>query len=207
MTLPTIPSIHAAARRPLSVNDMFHISVERYHEMIEAGVLTTDDRVELLENLLVFKMPKYPPHVSSTKRCFNSILRRLGTRHTYRSQDPITLPDGEPEPDGLVASGTDADYERRHPSATDAVLVIEVADSTLDRDRGVKFRSYARAGIKQYWIVNLIDRVVEAYTDPSGPCAEPTYRQGSTIPIGQSATFSLDDGQLVSVPVAELFGA
>jgi Uma2 family endonuclease len=186
---------------------MFHISVERYHEMIRTGVLTDDDRVELLENLLVFKMSKNPPHASSATRCRDAVADRTGHRFAYRVQDRITLDDGEPEPDVVAAKGPRSSYDQRHPIASDIILIIEVADTSLDRDRGVKFRSYSRAGIKQYWIVNLIDKVVEAYTDPTGPCPEPTYRQGSTIPIGASAAFTLDDGESVSVPVAELFGA
>jgi Uma2 family endonuclease len=84
-----------------------------------------------------------------------------------RVQQPITLPpDGEPEPDGAIVRGSKDDYRTRKPAAADVSCVIEVADSSLDRDRGTKQRIYADAGIGQYVIINLVERVVEVYEQP-----------------------------------------
>jgi Uma2 family endonuclease len=99
----------------------------------------------------------------------------LGEGWFYRQQEPITLSDGEPDPDGAVIRGSKKDYRTRHPTPDDLALVIEVADSTLARDRGIKLRSYARAGIALYWIINLIDRCVEVYAQPDSSRPEPTY--------------------------------
>lgn len=144
--------------------------------MIQAGVLTDDDPVELLEGVLVFKMPKNPPHVFVVEAAAETINKILNDGWFYRQQEPITLEDGEPEPDGIVIRGSRTDYRSRHPSPADVALIIEVADKTLSRDRGIKLRSYARAGIAEYWIINLIDRCVEVYRHPETNQSEATYR-------------------------------
>jgi Uma2 family endonuclease len=157
---------------------VFPLSVEQYHSLICSGALTDDDPVELIEGVLVFHRPKNPPHefvVHAVRDSLAAILARSGW--TLRTQAPITLSDGEPEPDLLVARGTLRDYVNRHPDPTDTALVIEVSDATLLRDRGIKLRSYARAGIAEYWIVNLADRIVEVYVNPDPAASpDPTYR-------------------------------
>src|SRR5438552_16305840 len=154
---------------------VYRLTVDQYHAMIDAGVLTEDDSVELLEGVLVFKMPKNPPHTYSTQsamRCFQGILPEPWL---YRVQEPVTLTDGEPEPDGAIVRGALRDYLERHPGPADTALIIDVADSTLSQDRGIKLRSYARAGIPTYWIINLVERCIEVYTRPNAAVAEPTY--------------------------------
>ena len=157
---------------------VFRLTVAQYHEMIRVGTLTTDDPVELLEGLLVYHMSQDPAHVGSVEAAEDSIRPLLPAGWRYRSEKPITLADGEPEPDGVIARGGRGDSFRGHPLAADLALVIEVSNSTLGTDRTLKLRSYARAGIPVYWIVNLIDRQVEVHTDPD-PAAvpEPTYRR------------------------------
>src|SRR5207253_2718120 len=92
------------------------------------------------------------------------------------SQEPITTADSEPEPDIGAIRGKRRDYVESHPRPKDVGMIVEVADATLARDRGVKKTIYARAGIPIYWIVNLIDRCVEIYSDPTGPAKKPDYR-------------------------------
>ena len=168
-TRPTPPgSVH--------VDELFRLTVEQYDAMGRAGILTTDDRVELLEGILVRKVTIDPPHTGTVRQCQTRIEPALPRGWRYRSEQPIVLLDGEPEPDGVIARGTPDDDFRFHPRAADVILVIEVADSTLTRDRGPKLRSYARAGIPVYWIINLVDRQVEVHTDPV-PGPEPTYRR------------------------------
>ena len=147
--------------------------------MIRDGVLGEDDPVELLEGVLVYQMPKKTPHTTGTLLSAKTVGSQLPEGWHYRSQEPITLDDGEPEPDGVVARGDIRDYLDRHPEPANLALAIEVADSSLERDRGVKLRSYARAGIQTYWILNLIDRVLEVYTDPRPDEAEPDLRQSA----------------------------
>jgi Uma2 family endonuclease len=156
---------------------IWRLSVDQYHAMIHAGILTDDDPVELLEGWLVAKMPKNPPHRAVT-RLIRQVLERLVPAEWYvDSQEPITTDDSEPEPDVVVVRDETGHYLDRHPGPNDVGLVIEVADTTLQRGRGFKKRLYARAGIPVYWIVNLSDNQCEVYTEPSGPEPQPDYRQ------------------------------
>jgi Uma2 family endonuclease len=152
------------------------ICVERYHEMIEAGVLTEDDPVELLEGLLVEKMSKTPPHCKTNRR-MRLIIERLAPAGWFvDAQEPITTADSEPEPDLAVIRGDLEDYSS-HPGPQDLALVVEVSDSSLQRDRTLKLRLYARAMIPIYWVVNLVEGHIEVYTDPTGPDEKPAYPQ------------------------------
>src|SRR5437764_10636552 len=150
-------------------------SVARYQRMIEAGILTPDDKVELLENYVVLKMPRNPPHDSTIQRMLESLFPRRPAGWSLRVQSAVELSDSQPEPDFAVVRGSAADYETRHPAPADVALLIEVADSSLLRDQRDKTRIYARAGIICYWIINIPDRRVEVYTQPSGPAAVPAY--------------------------------
>jgi len=187
----------------------FRITVAQYHAMIEAGVFADDDRrIELLEGQLVQKPMKKNPHVASTRKSRRTVEPLLPTGWFYDVQEPIELSDGEPEPDGMVVRGVPDDYGDRRVTASDAALVIEVADTSLRRDRGVKLRSYARAGVACYWIVNLIDRRVEVYTHPSGPTDEPavTPSYAERVDVGPegSVPLVLDGATVAAVRVADL---
>lgn len=141
-------------------------SVDRYEEMVRLGVLTENDRVELIRGEILEKMTIGPEHSACVKR-LNRLLNTLfGSRVCLGVQDPIRLFDSEPEPDVSVARLSPDDYASGHPTAADLLLIIEVADSTLDFDRSQKLPIYAEAGIPEYWIVNLIDRQIEIYRGP-----------------------------------------
>jgi Uma2 family endonuclease len=184
---------------------IFRLSVDQYHELIRSGKLTDDDPVELLEGILVFKMPKKTPHSTSngmTRHAFEAILPE---GWHYRSQEPITLSDGEPEPDGAVVRGGLQEYLSAHPGPGDVAVVIEVADSSLDRDRGIKLRSYARAGIPVYVIVNLVERRVELFTSPDPEAKpHPTYRAPRLFHAGESVPLASPRVELSSVAVDAL---
>jgi Uma2 family endonuclease len=185
---------------------IFRLTVEQYHAMIRAGELTEDDPVELLEGILVFKMPKNTPHSVVTGLARREIERLLPGGWHVRVQDPVTLADGEPEPDAAVVRGAVEDYLVEHPGPVDVALAIEVADSSLARDRSIKLRSYARAGIVAYWIINLVERQVEACSVPD-PNAVPEprytvtqiYRPGEDVPLVLPGI-----GQVGAVAVAKL---
>jgi Uma2 family endonuclease len=148
-------------------NDLiWRLSIEQYHAIIQAGILTDDDSVELLEGWLVFKMPKNPPHRATTRLVRTALENILPAGWYVDSQEPITLSNSEPEPDIVVVRGDTRQYLDRHPGAEDIALIIEVSDTTLQRDRTVKKRIYARAGISIYWIVNLVEGLVEVYSQP-----------------------------------------
>ncbi len=89
---------------------IFRLSVDQYHELIRSGKLTDEDPVELIEGILVYKMPKNTPHATSTRLCRRAIERLLPANWFYDSQEPLTLADGEPEPDGMIVRGKIEDY-------------------------------------------------------------------------------------------------
>ena len=168
---------------------ILRLRVEQYHAMIQAGILTDDDSVELLEGWLVFKMPKNPPHRVTTRLVRTALENILPPGWYVDSQEPITLSNSEPEPDIVVVRGDTRQYLDRHPGAEDIDLIIEVSDTTLQRDRTVKKRIYARAGIAIYWIVNLVEGMVEVYSQPMTEVEQPDYSQ--RLDFGRSAVISV----------------
>lgn len=159
-------------------NDLIlRLSVEQYHAMIQAGILADDDPVELLEGWLVFKMPKNPPHRVATRLARTALENILPPGWYVDSQEPITLQNSEPEPDIVVVRGDTRQYLDRHPGAEDIAIIVEVSDTTLQRDRTVKKRIYASAGIPFYWIVNLAESQVEVYSQPIAEIELPDYNQ------------------------------
>lgn len=136
-----------------------------YEALVERGVFDEDDPIELLDGHLVFREPQGSRHAAASLRIRLALDRAFGRGHHVRPQFPIALDEvSEPEPDIAVVRGRIEDYRDAHP--TSPVLVVEVAESSLARDRGRKGRLYARAGIPDYWIVNLTDGVLELYRDP-----------------------------------------
>jgi len=171
-------------------NDLiWRLSIEQYHAIIQAGILTDDDSVELLEGWLVFKMPKNPPHRATTRLVRTALENILHAGWYVDSQEPITLSNSEPEPDIVVVRGDTRQYLDRHPGAEDIALIIEVSDTTLQRDRTVKKRIYARAGISIYWIVNLVEEQVEVYSQPLVEVEQPDYSQ--RLDFGRSAVIPI----------------
>ncbi len=179
-------------------------TVAEYHELIRIGVLTTEDRVELIDGYLVNKMPQNDPHASTVMRLAEDLFRNVPVGWQARSQLPITLANGEPEPDGAVVRGGRRTYDTRKPTGTDFGIVIEVSDSTLAFDRRFKMAEYAGAGIPVYWIVNLIDERVEVYTSPDPTADPPAYRTRTDHAHGQSVPLVLDGTTVASIPVADL---
>lgn len=179
-------------------------TVDEYHRMIDAGILTDEDKVELLENNVVLKMPRNPAHDGTIDLIRDALDGLRPTGWILRCQQAITLTDSEPEPDFALVRGDRRSFLSSHPGPADVGLIVEVANTSLDRDRLDKGRIYARATIPVYWIVNLPDRVVEVYSAPSGATPSPTYgrkdeyRPGDTVPVGL-------DGRVVgTIPVADL---
>src|SRR5206468_1533833 len=118
-----------------------------------------------------------------------------------RVQSTVVLSDSQPEPDFAAVRGDSRTYLTQHPVASDVGLLIEVADSSLLRDQRDKTRIYARANIPVYWIINLVERRVEVYTQPSGPTAVPAY---GTFQPGDVVPLVLDTVTAGSVPAADL---
>lgn len=180
------------------------LTVDTYHRMIETGLLTEDDAVELLEGWIVPKMPRNPRHDGTVQRANRTLGRLLPAGWEVRIQSAITTGDSEPEPDLAVAREDPQSYLSRHPGADDLALVVEVADSSLDHDRNDKGRAYARAAISCYWILNLVDRQIEVYTNPTGNVASPNYGQQDIYDIHAAVPFIVDGQERGPVPVRDL---
>jgi Uma2 family endonuclease len=179
-------------------------SVAEYHKLIGLGILTEDDNLELLEGYLVHKMTRNPPHDATLLFLQEHLVPAVLPGRCLRIQSAITLSESEPEPDGAVVRGPSRTYSARHPGPADIGLVIEVSDSTLTGDRADKGRIYARAGLPCYWIVNLVDSQIEAYTQPSGPTAAPAFGQRTDYRPGGSLPLVLDGTTVATVAVADL---
>jgi Uma2 family endonuclease len=179
-------------------------AVDEYHRMTQMGILTDDDAVELLEGLIVPKMPRNPPHDCAVELAEEAIRPRLPAGWRVRVQSAITTTDSEPEPDVMIVSGSARDHRDRHPGPPELALLVEVSDTTLARDRGEKARLYARAGVVCYWIINLIDRQIEVYTDPSGPDANPSYRHRQDYAAGDSVPLIVAGQAIPQIAGAEL---
>ena len=131
--------------------------------------MNEDDPVELLNGVLVTKMPKNPLHSTVTGRCYRALDRLMPSGWHVRKEEPVRISGfDEPEPDLAVVRGGEDDYAQRHPLPDDIALIVEVAESSLTRDRGEKADVYARAGIAVYWIINLVDRQIEAFSNAVG---------------------------------------
>ena len=183
---------------------LWQISVERYHEMIEAGTLTENDRLELLEGFLVEKMTVNPPHSFTTDQIRDELTAVIPSTFFVKSQQPITTFDSEPEPDVMIIAGKKRLFVNRHPGPEDVALLIEVSDATLQQDQTWKKRIYAQAGIPVYWIVNLPDRQIEVYTEPSGASANPTYRHLVTYQEDDKIPVVVDGVETAVIPVRDL---
>jgi Uma2 family endonuclease len=144
------------------------ISVKEYHKMIEAGILTPADRVELIRGQIIQMGPVGSKHAACVRKIdalFNKLLPE--EQAIVSSQNPIRIPDfSEPEPDIAVLRYREDYYAEGHPGPEDILLIIEVSDATYDYDKQMKMPIYAEAGIPEYWIVNLNTNEIEAYHNP-----------------------------------------
>jgi Uma2 family endonuclease len=181
----------------------YRFSVEQYHRMAEAGILTENDRAELLEGVIIYRMNHNPPHDCTISLLQAELQARLSAEWLLRIQSSITLADSEPEPDQAVAKGPARRYQRAHPGPRDLPLVIEVADTTLLQDRNDKGRAYARARIPVYWVVNLPDGWIEVYTEPRAGRA-PAYRQRRDYQADQAVPVVLQGQEVGHIPVRDV---
>ena len=137
----------------------------RYDRLIDVGIFGSEDRVELLDGLLVVREPQGRRHAAVVVLVRAALEKAFGPAYHVREEKPIALDEqSEPEPDVVVVPGQPRDYLDAHPSRP--VLLVEVAETSLAIDRLRKGSLYARAGIADYWVVNLLDEVLEVYREP-----------------------------------------
>jgi Uma2 family endonuclease len=141
-------------------------TVNDYHRMIAAGILTSGDRVELINGQIIQMVPQDPPHASTADEGADYLKACFAKRAKVRVQLPITLaPDSEPEPDFAIVR-LDHRYRDRHPEPVDIYFLIEISDSTFYYDRNRKAKIYASAGIPEYWIIHLKQKQVIMLRQP-----------------------------------------
>ena len=141
---------------------------EENERAVAQGVFGPDDRVELIEGVIVPKMPQNPPHATALTLTDDALRVAFGRGYLFRSQMPLSVGTlSQPEPDLAIILGSPRDYGAAQPGADRAVLVVEVSDSSLAYDQTEKALLYARGGIGDYWIVNLVGRVLEVRRGPS----------------------------------------
>jgi Uma2 family endonuclease len=146
---------------------LHRFTAEEYHRLAEVGILAPDARVELIEGEIHDMSPIGPLHGGVTRRLNRIFSLRAKGRWTVSVQDAVRLDShSEPEPDLVLLKPAPDDYATHHPAPDDVLLLIEVADSSLDFDRSKKIPVYARAGILEVWIINLQETTIEVHRDP-----------------------------------------
>ncbi len=161
-----------------------------FDALLNGGFLTEGSKTFLWDGEIIEPMPENEPHANAQDSLYRKLLRLLPEEEwTIRPAHPLSLKDGyKPQPDLVVLPGTPEDYLGRVPSASDAALVIEIADSSYPQDSGEKLAEYANAGVPRYWIVNLRDRRIEAYSLP----ADGLYQDRRDYPPEAAIPLTLD---------------
>lgn len=182
-------------------SSLYRLTLEQYEAMVDSGIFTCRDKVQLINGYLVSKMTQNTPHATADDLCGDRLNRVLPPGWYVRVGKPIRLPteSSEPEPDRCVVRGGIRDYSARHPGPSDLALAVEVADSSLDDDR-MQADIYGRAGIPFYWIINLIDRQVEVYSNP-GPSG---YQSLEVFVPPHVLSVIIDGVEVGEIPVAEI---
>jgi Uma2 family endonuclease len=144
-------------------------NVSEYYQMVQAGILSEDERVELLEGEVVAMNPIGSKHAACVNRLNGLLSPLIAARQAIvLVQNPIHLSEySEPQPDVVLVNYRDDFYEERHPGPADIILVIEVSDTSIEYDHTVKLPLYARAGIPAVWLVDLEAKNLTSYLDPS----------------------------------------
>ena len=176
------------------------VTVRDYHRMAEVGILSAQDRVELIEGEIIDMTPIGPRHAAVVDRLAARLVKALPAGYLVRIQNPLTLGESsEPQPDLAIVA--DRSYATAHPGGGDTHLVIEVADATVAYDRDVKLPLYAQSLIPEVWIVNLPAGQLEVFRDP----AEDGYRQ-SFVPAPEEFVSPIRVPGIAIRP-GEVFGA
>jgi len=143
-------------------------TVEEYHQMAEAGIFHPEERVELIAGQIIRMSAKGTAHSSTVGRIYKLLENCLGQQAWIRTEQPVVLDDfSEPEPDVAVVRLDPLDYADHHPTPSEVYLIIEVADSSLKYDRETKAKAYAKSGIADYWVLDVIDRKLHVFREPT----------------------------------------
>ncbi|MBN9518728.1 Uma2 family endonuclease [bacterium] len=204
MTTATTPA-PAPTAAPVTYGDaasMRRFTVAQYDRMINDGIIDDTDRVELLEGYVVLKMPGNPEHDGAVQAVADAFYARRPAGWCYRVQLGVRLADSEPQPDFAVVRAPAGTYRQRHPEPADIGLLVEVANTSLVRDTQDKVRMYATAGVPEYWVIDVTNRLVIAYRQPAGAAyaTRTQYGPADAVPFAPAGTHVAD------IPAAELLG-
>jgi Uma2 family endonuclease len=167
-------------------------TLEEYHQLTEIGFLKEDDHIQLINGELIEMVSKGRSHETCLRNLLRELPKVIKDRATLQSQAPISIPPkSEPEPDFAIIKNRDDNYLSSHPEGSDILLIIEVADSSIDYDQKVKIPLYAKAGIVDYWIFNLLDNCLECYSEPY---------QNKQSEFGYSSKRIVLPNQVISLP-------
>ncbi len=175
-----------------------------YERLTELDFFQPDERLELIDGLLVIREPQDTPHATGVRLVGRALRTVFGTGWIVDSQLPVALDDySEPEPDVAVVPGDPRDYRETHPSRP--VLIVEIAESRLAFDRRYKSSLYARAGIGDYWVVNVVEHVLEVHRDPVADATAPYgFGYRSITRLAAPASVTPLAAPSASIPVADL---
>jgi hypothetical protein len=217
MSTITAPPIPSPASRPTNSPptsrrrktygldpNIYRFSVAQYERMAELGILGPDDKVELLEGYVVLKMARNPPHDSTIQRLQRLFFRMLPGGWDLRVQLAVTLSESVPEPDFAIVRGDYRSYANRHPGPADIGLVIEVANTSLERDIEEKSQVYAESNIVAYWVIDVANGAIHQFMSPSGPGDTPSYADHAVIRSPAAVPLTLDGIAVGPVPAADL---
>ena len=181
---------------------LYRFSEEQCLRMVADGIVTEEEAFTLAEFGVESEMPRNPAHDSAIERTDLAIRALLPAGLRVRVQSAIRLAGGEPEPDLAIVIGPVGSNDDHHPIVDEIAMVIEVSDSTLAYDRGIKLRAYAGAAIPAYWIVNLVDRQVEVYGNPKASrTGAPRFAKRSDYLPGQQVPVVLAGSAIGSIAV------
>jgi Uma2 family endonuclease len=201
--ITTVPPTLPAPESGWIPSPLYRMSVDEYEAMVESGALKSRNRFHLINGYLVAKMTQNPPYAIVDELLGPALTRLLpADRYHARGAKPVRLPgrDSEPEPDRCVVRGTARDYEDRHPGPDDIALIAEISNTSLAADRKLATEVYGPAGIPGYWIINLVHRQVEVYSQP-GPHG---YGSTEVFVEGQSVPVAIDGQELGRIAVEEI---
>jgi Uma2 family endonuclease len=176
-------------------------TIDEYHQMAQAGVLHEDDRVELLDGEIIEMSPIGSRHAACVARLTAVFSRYLQTRAIVWGQNPVRLGDrSEPQPDLALLRPKSDYYASAHPSAAEVLLLVEVADSSLELDRDIKVPLYARAGVQEVWLIDLTASALTVYREPSLGAyrTEATFGRGDQVQPQAFSDLTLEVADLLA---------
>jgi Uma2 family endonuclease len=198
MSAVITPAESSAEAPPFPVH---RFTVEDYHRLVETGLLDEDARVELIEGWIVPKMTHSPLHDATLHAVQKLLSRLVSAKWEVRVQPAVVTPDSEPEPDIAVVQGPVSRYRDHHPTAGEISLIVEVADSSVAKDRR-KASLYSSIEVPVYWIVNLQERCLEVREQPDE--LSRSYASTRTLRLGEAVNLIIGDQLVANIAVSDL---